>query len=203
LGSFWAAAPLARIKAPQPPCPGVSMLLARVYSALRQLLRLLSVGGDRDHGACDVELVVLRHQLRVLFGGRRPRLQRRDRILRAAAAGLVPRDRWRCLPVSPQTGLRWHRELLKRTWTYRRRRRPGRPRSAPDTATLVLRLREKEPALWLSAHPGRTQEARGFQSRRPPSAQLLRLHGVPPAPRRDGPSWIGVPGPARHRHRSL
>ena len=90
------------------------MLLSLVYFALRQLLRRLSVGGDRDHGACDVELVVLRHELRVLFRGRRPRLQRWDRILRAAAAGLVPRDRWRCLPVSPQTVLSRHRELLKR-----------------------------------------------------------------------------------------
>src|SRR5660397_119156 len=46
LGSFPAAATLARIKAPQPPCPGVPMLLSLVYFALRQLLRLLTVGGD-------------------------------------------------------------------------------------------------------------------------------------------------------------
>src|SRR5660397_120762 len=188
LGSFPAAATLARIKAPQPPCPGVPMLLSLVYFALRQLLRLLTVGGDRDHVACDVELLVLRHQLRVLSSGRRPRLQRRDRILLAAAAGLLPRDRWRCLPVSPQTVLRWHRELVKRTWTYRRRRRPGRPRIAPDTATLVLRLAKENPRWGYLRIQGELRKL-GVSVSATAICSLLRRHGLPPAPRRDGPSW--------------
>ena len=78
------------------------MLLSLVYFALRQLLRLLTVGGDRDHVACDVELLVLRHQLRVLSRGRRPRLQRRDRILIAtrpvAMSPRLPADR---APLAP------------------------------------------------------------------------------------------------------
>src|SRR5664280_2481443 len=116
------------------------MLLSLLYFALRQLLRLLTAGGDRDDVARDVEILVLRHQLRVLSRGRRLPLQRRDRILLAAAAGLLPRELWRCFPVSPQTVLRWHRDLVKRKWTYRRRRRPGRPRIAKEQAALVLRL---------------------------------------------------------------
>ena len=164
------------------------MLLSLVYFALRQLLRLLTVGGDRDHVACDVELLVLRHQLRVLSRGRRPRLQRRDRILLAAAAGLLPRDRWRCLPVSPQTVLRWHRELVKRTWTYRRRRRPGRPRIAPDTATLVLRLAKENPRWGYLRIQGELRKL-GVSVSATAICSLLRRHGLPPAPRRDGPSW--------------
>jgi hypothetical protein len=45
------------------------MLLSFLYLALRQLLRLLTAGGNRDDAARDVELLVLRHQLRVLSRG--------------------------------------------------------------------------------------------------------------------------------------
>jgi hypothetical protein len=66
--------------------------------------------------------LVLRHQLRVLRRGHRLPLRRGDRILLAAARRLLPRERWRCFPVSPQTVLRWHRELVRRKWTYRHKR---------------------------------------------------------------------------------
>ena len=42
------------------------MLLSLVYFAIRRLLRLLTAGGDRDDVSRDVEILVLRHQLRVL-----------------------------------------------------------------------------------------------------------------------------------------
>ena len=121
------------------------MLLLLLYLAVRRLLRLLTMGGDRDQVARGVELLVLRHQLRVLSRGRRLQLQRRDRILLAAASRLLPRERWRCFPVSPQTVLRWHRELLRRKWTYPQRRRRGRPRVATEVTTLVLRLAKENP----------------------------------------------------------
>ena len=99
------------------------MLLSFLYLALLQLLRLLTAGGDSDDAARDVELLVLRHQLRVLSRGRQLPLRRRDRILLAATGSLLPRERWRSFPVSPQTVLRWHRELVRRKWTYRRKQR--------------------------------------------------------------------------------
>ena len=57
------------------------MLLSLLYFALRQFLRLLTAGGDRHDVARDVELLVLRHQSRVLSRGCRLPLQRRDRLL--------------------------------------------------------------------------------------------------------------------------
>ena len=51
-----------------------------------------------------------------------------DRVLFAAASQLLPRDRWSSFLVTPQTLLRWHRELVRKKWTYRRRRLIGRPR---------------------------------------------------------------------------
>ena len=91
---------------------------------VRALVRLLVSGGrpDRDDGAKDVEILVLSHQLRVLKRtAGRPRLRTIDRILRAVASRAIPRDRWVAFLVAPATLLRWHRELVKRKWTYRRK----------------------------------------------------------------------------------
>ena len=106
------------------------MLLSLLYFAVRRLLHLLTANGEPDLVARDVEVLVLRHQLRVLSRGRRVPLWRQDRILLAAASRLLPRYLWRSFPVSPRTVLRWHRELVRRKWAYRRKRRPGRPRIA-------------------------------------------------------------------------
>ena len=121
------------------------MLLSLLYFAVRRLVRALTLGSDRDGAARDIEILVLRHQLRVLSRGRRLGLRRPDRILLAAAGQLLPRELWRCLSVSPHTVLRWHRELVRHKWTYRGRRRPGRPRISEEVATLALRLAQENP----------------------------------------------------------
>jgi hypothetical protein len=121
------------------------MLLSLLYFAVRRLLRLLSKGNQCDDLARDIEILALRHQLRVLARGRRMPLRRRDRVLLAAASGLLERDRWGSFPVSPQTLLRWHRELVRRKWSYRGRPRAGRPRTGGATAALVLRLAKENP----------------------------------------------------------
>ena len=66
----------------------------------------------------DVEILALRHQLTVLqrqLGGQRPQLRREDRAFLAAL--LVPLSRATVrrlrLLVSPDTVLRWHRDLVK------------------------------------------------------------------------------------------
>src|SRR5947207_10640793 len=40
-----------------------------------------------------------------------------DRMILAALAKLLPRDRWPIFLVTPSTLLRWHRELIRRRWT--------------------------------------------------------------------------------------
>src|ERR1035437_3860884 len=100
------------------------MLFSLLYMVLRAVLRLAPAGDQRDH---EVEILVLRHQVKVLKRkAGRPRLKRRDRLFLAAAARLLPRGRWSCFIVTPATLLAWHRQLVKRKWTCRRRR-TGRP----------------------------------------------------------------------------
>src|SRR6266568_8429196 len=101
------------------------VLLFLVYVTVRGFLRVF--GGGSSVAALEVENAVLRHELAVLRRTlRRPPLRRRGRLLLAAASTLLPRERWSVFPVSPQTLLRWHRELVARKWTYRHRS-PGRP----------------------------------------------------------------------------
>jgi hypothetical protein len=51
------------------------------------------------------------------------------------------------LTVSPDTVLRWHRELLRRRHTKASRpKRPGRPRTIRSIRALALRLVQEHPA---------------------------------------------------------
>jgi type II intron maturase/AI2M/AI1M-like HNH endonuclease len=113
------------------------------FLVLRQVLGLVGRGQSTD--AKDVEIAVLRHQLAVLRRQvPRPRYAPADRIVLAALARLLPRDRWPIFLVTPATLVRWHRELIRRRWTY-----PvvGRNRRALDPAVidLVLRLARENP----------------------------------------------------------
>ncbi len=116
------------------------MLLSFVYLAFVSMLRLLVGGSDQHRRAAEIELLVLRHELEVLRRrSDRPVLRPADRALLAALSRFLPRELRRARLVRPQTLLRWHRELVRRRWTYPRRR-SGRPRTGQPTRRLVLRL---------------------------------------------------------------
>ena len=96
------------------------MLFALVYLLLRRVVGWVGGSSSNEQMNAEVELVVLRHQLKVLKRQvDRPRLRRRDRLFMAAISRVLPRARWSSFLVSPRTLLRWHRELVRRKWTYR------------------------------------------------------------------------------------
>src|SRR5512133_970336 len=151
------------------------MVLSFVYLLFVSLLKLLLRSGRRVD-VKDIELLLLRHQLDVLRRQvERPKLRASDRALLAAAGRLLPPARRHGLLVRPQTLLRWHRELVRRRWTYARAR-PGRPSVDARTRELVLRLARENPRWGYQRVAGRAQQARprGLAKHGPPVARARR-----------------------------
>src|SRR6266487_217043 len=120
------------------------MVTSCLYWLLRQLLGL-AVLRCRSEAANEVEILVLRHELIVLrrqVG--RPNCRPADRVLLAALARLLPRERWGSVFVRPETIRRWHRSLLARRWTNPHRR-AGRPATDPGVHALIVRLARENP----------------------------------------------------------
>ncbi len=90
--------------------------------------------------------------------------------------------------VTPQTLLRWHRELVRRKWTYRNKRQPGRPPLDAEVAALVLRMARENPR-WGCVRVSGELRKLGIRVGATTIRTLLRRHGLGPAPRRCGPTW--------------
>jgi putative transposase len=164
------------------------VVLSFVYWSLRRLLELV-VLRFRSEREKEIEILLLRHQLRVLERQvARPALTPADRALLAALSRLLPRDAWkRSLFVRPATVLRWHRELVARRWTYPHRR-PGRPPTAAKVRELVVRLARENPGWGYRRIQG---ELVGLGIRLAASTvwEILQEAGIEPAPRRLEMSW--------------
>jgi putative transposase len=153
---------------------------------VRRVLGVLRCGLTPDADA--VEIAVLRHQLAVLRRQvPRPRYTPVDRMLLAALAKLLPRERWAVFLVTPSTLLRWHRELIVRRWTYPR---TGRDPHGLDEeiVALVVRLARENPRWGYLRIVGECRNL-GVRVSATSVRRILRRHGLGPAPRRGGPSW--------------
>jgi len=131
---------------------------------------------------------VLRHQLAVLHRQTpHPRLEPADRALVAAISRVLPRARWSCFIVTPQTLLRWHRRMVARAWTYPHRG-PGRPPLAEDVQQLIVRLARENPRWGYQRIKGELLRL-NVQVSATAIRTTLRRHGLDPAPRRAITTW--------------
>jgi len=118
----------------------------------------------------------------------RPRYHRRDRLFLAAASTRLSRERWSAFLFTQQTLLRWHRELVRRKWTFRRRRKPGRPPIDPELRDAVQRLARENPRWGYVRIQGELRRL-GIRVGTTTIRRILWTHGLGPAPRRTGPTW--------------
>ncbi|RAG86173.1 integrase [Streptacidiphilus pinicola] len=169
------------------------MLMRFAYLAVSQAfaaLRLLPMG-DREK---DVEILALRHQLSVLhrqLGDERPRFRAEDRAFLAALLSGLPRQTLRQLRllVSPDTVLRWHRDLLRgRHARASARRCPGRPRTVVSVRRLVLRLARENPS-WGYRRIHGELAVLGIWVAPSTVWELLKAEGIDPAPQRSSVTW--------------
>jgi transposase len=160
------------------------MLYALLYAIVRRVLRLSGISTDAE-----AEVLVLRHQLAVLRRQiKRPKLRRTDKLFLSAMSRMLPRERWAAFLVTPATLVRWHRELVRRKWTYRRRPSRGRPPIDSETRALIVRMAKENPR-WGCVRIRGELQGLGISVSATTIRTILRRAGLGPAPRRDGPSW--------------
>ena len=115
----------------------VFLLITRIAAWLRL--------SRREEAWKTAEILLLRHQIAVLQRRqpRRPRLNWADRALIATLLSVIPKPRRHGLRllVTPETILRWHRDIVRLHWAARSMRgKTGRPATRRNIQTLVRRL---------------------------------------------------------------
>ena len=148
----------------------------------------------REETCKTAEILILRHQLAVLQrqqAPRRPNLDWADRALLATLLAVIPKERRHGLRllVTPDTILRWHRDIVRRRWAARSKRgKTGRPATRRNIRARVLRLARENPGWGYRRIHG---ELAGLGIRVSASTvwELLKKADIDPVPRQTGPTW--------------
>jgi putative transposase len=166
--------------------------LRLVYLTIGRLFGWLRLS-RRSESWKSAEILLLRHQLTVLQRqvDARPKMSWADRALIALLLDIIPKHRRVSLRliVTPQTVLRWHRDILARRWAAKsRHKHPGRPRVHRNITSSVLRLSKENPGWGYRRIHG---ELAGLGIQVAPSTvwEILTQAGIPPVPGRGGPTW--------------
>jgi len=111
----------------------------------------------RSRAALQIEVLALRHQLRVLDRSRpqRVRLAWMDRLLWVRLSRTWTEWRAALVIVKPETVIAWHRQGFRLFWAWKSRHRAGRPGPRVDSHDV-----SGESALGRAADPWRTPETR-------------------------------------------
>src|SRR5450759_5649290 len=141
----------------------------------------------------NAEILMLRHQLTVLQRHQpcRPKLTWADRALLATLLSVIPKARLQGLRllVTPDTILRWHRNIVRRRWAARSMRgKTGRPATRLSIKALVLRLARENPG-WGYRRIHGELAGLGVKVAASTAQEILKNAGTGPVPRRTGPSW--------------
>ena len=125
------------------------------------------------------------HLLKAQLAGRKiyfTDAERRRLATRAKAIGRKVLSQLETL-VTPDTLLRWRRELVAQKWNFVHRRGPGRPRTKDEIVALILRMAEDNQSWGYTRILGALSNL-GFKVGRGTIANVLRDNGIDPAPLR-------------------
>ncbi len=174
------------------------MLLTQVVTFLVDLITVRRTDRQKD-----LEILILRHQLRVMqrLHPALPHLSLWEKlglaVLAAKLSSLGREGKSKLdevvLLFKPETVLKWHRELVRRKWSFDQQRRTGRPATDQQTKDLLLRLAAENPTWGYSKIHGELLKL-GFVISRSSVRNILKRQHVPPAPQRskDGSNWSSL-----------
>ena len=120
--------------------------------------------------------------LKAKLGGRKLQFtdaERRRVAIRAKAVGRKLLSQLETL-VTPNTLLRWHRDLIAQKWNFVHRRGPGRPRTKDEIVCFILRIAEENPGWGYTRILGALRNV-GFTIGRGTIANVLKENGIDPA----------------------
>ena len=167
-----------------------------MYLIIAQLLSLvldLVAINRRSERHKDLQILLLRQQLRILQRQhpRTPRISRWEKVTLAVLAhkltrisdGAKAKLDQTVLVFKPDTVLKWHRELVRRKWTFRRQPFLPRRKSDPELVDVLLRLARENPTWGYSRLHGEVLKL-GYTIGRSTVRDILKRQRVPPAPER-------------------
>jgi transposase InsO family protein len=140
----------------------------------------------RSRAAVQIEMLALRHQLRVLERSRPPRvrLTRLDRLLWVWLSRTWTDWRTALVIVKPETVIAWHRQGFRLFWTWKSRHRTGRRGVPADVRALIREMSAANPRwgaprihgelLKLGIDVGQTSVAKYMVRRRQPPSQTWK-----------------------------
>ncbi len=152
---------------------------------------------DRDK---DIEILLLRQQLRILQRkqSHSPHISRWEKLTLLVLAGklttLTNSARMRLGQViflfKPETLLKWHRELVRRTWTFSKGAPRGRPSISPELEALITHLAKENPTWGYGKLEGELRKL-GYDVGRSTIRAVRKRNCVPPVPERAprGSTW--------------
>src|SRR5882757_395840 len=167
------------------------MCLRFVFLLITRLTAWLRLA-RREEAWKTAEILILRHQLSVLQRRqpRRPNLDWADRALLAALLGVIPKARCQGLRllITPDTIVRWHRDIVRRRWAARSAcGRTGRPATRRNIRALVRRLARENPH-WGYRRIHGELAGLGIKVAASTVWEILKASGIGPA-RQSGPNW--------------
>jgi len=166
-------------------------ILAQLFSILITVVRI----GRLSEQEKDLEILVLRQQLAILQRKQEKPIKpnRAEKMVLAVLTAKLKEVTQR--PVGhlrgiirifqPETVLGWHRELVRRKWSYARKNKGGRPHIDHELEGMILRLARENPRWGYGKIEGELLKL-GFNASRTAIRNVLKRHSIVPAPVRSG-----------------
>ncbi len=152
-----------------------------------QLFALTAVGAAQQDYQRTIDYLIAENRiLKAKLGKQRiPLTDDERRVLAVKGKALGRRTLEQVATIcTPDTILRWHRELVAAKWDHSEKRNsPGRPKIAAEVEELVLRMAKENPSWGYDRLQGALANL-GHEISDATVGNILKAHGIEPAPQR-------------------